>query len=166
MLQSSFDWAIPKGGLYYWKSLYLNGLDEPTIDAIIQCAADRPTPESLVELWGLGGAPSRVSSGDTAFGRRDAPFLLSLATCWSDPALTDGCIDWTRQTWSAMRRFSDGGLYLNFAGFGEEKEALLREGYGANYDRLAALKGQFDPGNLFRMNLNIKPAAPTAAAAD
>jgi FAD/FMN-containing dehydrogenase len=58
-----------------------------------------------------------------------------------------------------MRRFGPGGLYLNFAGFGEEKEALVRAGYGANYDRLATLKAQYDPNNLFRMNQNIVPMA-------
>ena len=57
-----------------------------------------------------------------------------------------------------MQRFNSGGLYLNFAGFGEEKEALVRAGYGANYDRLVALKNRYDPTNLFRMNQNIKPA--------
>ena len=58
-----------------------------------------------------------------------------------------------------MQRFGGGGLYLNFAGFGEEKEALVRAGYGANYDRLARLKAEYDPGNLFRMNQNIQPMA-------
>ena len=57
-----------------------------------------------------------------------------------------------------MRRFGPGGLYLNFAGFGEEKEALVQAGYGANYDRLAELKTKYDPRNLFRMNQNISPA--------
>jgi FAD/FMN-containing dehydrogenase len=58
-----------------------------------------------------------------------------------------------------MGRHSTGGLYLNFPGLGEEKEALVRAGYGPSYDRLAALKAKYDPGNLFRMNLNIAPAA-------
>ena len=57
-----------------------------------------------------------------------------------------------------------GSLYLNFAGFGEEKEAMLRDAYGQNYDRLVALKTRYDPGNLFRMNLNIPPAASVASA--
>jgi FAD/FMN-containing dehydrogenase len=51
----------------------------------------------------------------------------------------------------------DRGLYLNFPGFGEEKEELVKAGYGVNYERLAALKAKYDPTNLFRMNLNIPP---------
>ena len=66
---------------------------------------------------------------------------------------------WTRDAWQTMHRFSDGGLYLNFPGFGEEKDALPRAGYGANDDRLVALKTKYDPDNLFRMNLNIAARA-------
>jgi FAD/FMN-containing dehydrogenase len=47
---------------------------------------------------------------------------------------------------------------VNFPGFGEEKEALVRAGYGTNYERLVALKTEYDPANLFRMNQNIQPA--------
>jgi FAD/FMN-containing dehydrogenase len=56
-----------------------------------------------------------------------------------------------------MRRLGPGGLYLNFAGLDEEKEDLVRASYGANYERLAALKATYDPTNLFRMNQNIRP---------
>jgi FAD/FMN-containing dehydrogenase len=57
-----------------------------------------------------------------------------------------------------MGRHSTGGVYLNFPGFGEEKEALVRAGHGENYERLASLKAKYDPANLFRMNMNIPPA--------
>jgi FAD/FMN-containing dehydrogenase len=57
-----------------------------------------------------------------------------------------------------MGPHSTGGLYLNFAGLGEEKDALVKAGYGANYERLTRLKAKYDPMNVFRMNLNIPPA--------
>ena len=84
---------------------------------------------------------------------------MSFDTTWTNPADTERNIAWTRSAWADMRRFGSGGLYLNFAGFGEEKEALVRAGYGANYERLAALKAKYDPTNLFRMNQNIRPRA-------
>ena len=158
-LQSAFDPFFPKGWLYYWKSLYLDRLDDEAIAAMIGYAAERPSADALMALWHLeGGAASRVDEAATAFGNRRAPYLLSFDTTWTNLVDTERNIGWTRAAWADMRRFSGGGLYLNFAGFGEEKEALVRAGYGANYERLAALKGKYDPGNLFRMNQNITPA--------
>ncbi len=50
-------------------------------------------------------------------------------------------------------------MYLNFPGFLEEGQEMMREAYGGNYERLAALKTEYDPSNLFRLNQNIKPTA-------
>ena len=58
-----------------------------------------------------------------------------------------------------MEPYSSGGLYVNFAGLGEEGEKLVRDAYGSHYDRLVALKNKYDPTNLFRLNQNIKPTA-------
>jgi hypothetical protein len=58
-----------------------------------------------------------------------------------------------------MERFSPGGLYLNFPGFAEEGEALMRAVYGDTCERLQAVKHKYDPGNLFRANFNIGPRA-------
>ena len=165
MLQSAFDPFFPKGWFYYWKSLYLNDLSAESMEEIIQLAMAKPTPNALMALWHLkGGAASQVAPDATAFGRRDRPYLLSLDTTWTDQADTDRCIAWTRNAWSSMQRFGPGGIYLNFAGFGEEKEALVRSSYGDNCDRLVELKTMYDPGNLFRMNNNIKPMELAAAA--
>jgi len=98
-----------------------------------------------------------VHPEDTAYGRRDAPFLLSIDSTWVDPRDTERNIGWTRKFWKSMERYSYGGLYLNFPGFGEEGDALVRAAYGANYDRLAALKRKYDPDNFFRLNQNIAP---------
>ena len=63
-----------------------------------------------------------------------------------------------RETVDEMSAYSDGGIYLNFPGFLEEGDELLSEGYGVNYDRLVEVKTKYDPGNLFRLNANVKPA--------
>jgi FAD/FMN-containing dehydrogenase len=159
VLQSAFDAFFPQGLLCYWKSRFVDNLEADTIDMVIQIASNRPSPQSAVEVWHLGGAMNRVPVTETSFGRRDAPYLFSLATTWTDPAITDQCIAWTRETWKSTEQFSRGGLYLNFAGFGEEKTDLVRAGYGENYNRLVELKRKYDPTNLFRMNNNINPGA-------
>jgi FAD/FMN-containing dehydrogenase len=157
--QSSFDPFFPVGGLYYWKSLLLREASDDALDAIVEVARHRPSPQAMVNLWQLGGAIGRVAPDATPFVHREAPYLLSLDTTWFDPADTDRCIAWTRQTWSTMQeRFGLGGAYLNFAGFGEEKDALVRASYGGNFERLAATKARYDPSNLFQMNNNIRPA--------
>jgi FAD/FMN-containing dehydrogenase len=158
-LQSGFDALFPAGDLRYWKSRAFAALPEEAIDEIADWAARRPTPLTDITIWHHGGAMSRVDEAATAYAGRDAPFLVTGEASWTDPAQTDEAITWGRDFWAAMGRHSTGGLYLNFPGLGEEKEELVRAGYGANYDRLAALKAKYDPANLFRMNLNITPAS-------
>ena len=60
-----------------------------------------------------------------------------------------------------MEPFLEQGVYVNY--LGDEGESRVRAAYGANYQRLAALKQKYDPANLFRMNQNIAPAAGGAA---
>ena len=156
-LQASFDPFFPKGHLYYWKSTNVHDLSDACIDAILAAGASRPSHMSDMPIWHLGGALSRVAPDATAYGRRDAPYLVTAEATWTDSAQNDLNIQWARDLIAAMKPFSRGGLYLNFAGFGEEREAMLRDAYGSNYGRLAAIKTQYDPSNLFRMNLNIPP---------
>jgi len=158
-MQNGFDAFFPAGWLYYWKSLLLQSATDDVIDTLCEVAATRPSPQSILNFWQLGGAISRVPADATAYVRRDAGHMLSLDTTWTDPRDTDRCIAWARQTWSTLQeKFGLGGAYLNFAGFGEEKEALVRASYGQNYARLTEIKRRYDPENLFRMNNNIKPA--------
>jgi FAD/FMN-containing dehydrogenase len=157
-LQTGFDALFPKGEYRYWKSRAVAELTDAAIDEIASLAGRRPTPLTDIVIWHHGGAMSRVEETETAYAGRDAGFLVTAEVNWTDPGQTDEAIAWGREAWDALGRHSTGGLYLNFPGLGEEKEALVRAGYGANYDRLATLKAQYDPDNLFRMNLNITPA--------
>ena len=87
-------------------------------------------------------------------------WMYSIDSIWSDPADDETNVSWTREVWEKTRRHShEGRLYLNFAGHGEDGEALVKDAYGKSYARLAALKAEYDPTNLFCMNQNIKPKA-------
>ena len=157
-LQSGFDAIFPKGELRYWKSRALAELSAEAIADILDFAGRRPSPLTDIVIWHHGGAMSRVGETETAYGGRDAPFLVTAEATWTDPAQNEDAIAWAREVWDAMERHSTGGVYLNFPGLGEEEEALARAGYGVNFERLAALKARYDPDNLFRMNINIPPA--------
>jgi FAD/FMN-containing dehydrogenase len=157
-VQSAFDPFFPKGGrLYYFKSRYLKNLDGSTIDALYDRAVNPPAPFVLIVLWHFGGAMRRANGSGTAFMGRDAPYLFSVDAIWDDPSQNDEVIAYSREFLAAMEPYSPGGLYVNFAGFGEEGEKLVRDAYGTHYDRLVTLKNQYDPTNLFRLNQNIKP---------
>ncbi len=156
-VQKALDADYPDGRLYYWKSLYLQGLGDETIEAIINHAAERPSPITSLDVWALGGKIAQISSSETAFAQRKAPFLLGIESNWDNPKDSAKNIAWTRNVFQNMKQFSTGGSYLNFPGFFEEGEDLLRGAYGDNYERLQQIKAKYDPDNFFKGNLNIKP---------
>lgn len=153
--QKFLDADYPNGLLYYWKSTYLNRLDEEVIGVLNGHAARRPSPESSIDVWFLGGAVSRVPLTATAFAQRNQPIMIGIEANWHDPQKSEENIAWARALYQDLQRFSDGGSYLNFAGFLEEKDALLRGAYGANLERLEQVKAKYDPENLFPGMLNI-----------
>jgi hypothetical protein len=156
-VQSAFDPFFPKGLLCYWKSTYVEELSDGLVDALCDLAASRPSPRTTMDVWPMLGASSRPGAADTAFGRRP-PYMIAFESSWTDPSENDANIAWARDAYASMKRFDSTGVYLNFPGFGEEKEELVRAGYGANYERLVGIKTKYDPDNLFRMNLNIPPS--------
>ena len=155
-LQSAFDWVFPKGNLYYWKTLTLDRLDDEAIATVVSCATSSPSSGTVVGIWQLGGALSRRPATTTAYGRRDEPFLVNIDSGWVEPRASDQNIAWTRDCWTALQRFSRGGMYLNYGSL--EPEEQVRAVYGQNYDRLVRIKDKYDPTNVFRLNQNIKPS--------
>ena len=158
-VQQLYDPFFPEEELcYYWKSLDLDRFDAEVIDALVEIAADRPCANTLMPVWYHGGAMNSVEPTETAYGPRDTTYLVSIDSTWEDPDRTEENIAWTRDVWEELHRFSDGGLYLNFPGFGEEGEELVRAGHGSEiHERLTALKSEYDPQNMFRMNQNVTP---------
>jgi FAD/FMN-containing dehydrogenase len=152
--QTLFDPEYPDGRRYYWKSVYLSDLGDAEAELFGRYAATRPSVLSSVDVWALGGAMRREPEGGSAFANRNAPFLLGVESNWEDAPDDEANISWTRELIGEASALSPGGTYLNFPGFVEEGEQLLRDTYGANYERLQQVKAKYDPDNVFRSNLN------------
>jgi FAD/FMN-containing dehydrogenase len=157
--QQFLDQDYPNGLFYYWKSIYLNRLDEEVIGVLAEYTAKRPSPESSIDVWFIGGAMNRVAPADTAFAQRHATIMIGIEANFHRREDADANIAWARDLHRDLQRFSDGGNYLNFPGFIEEKGDLLRGAYGQNLERLQKVKAQYDPRNLFPGLLNITPQA-------
>lgn len=147
---------VPDGRCYYDSACALaEPLSEEAIQALIASAERFSSPLSSIVLHNLRGAAARVAPTATAFALRTAHQMVVYAAGWEqgDGA---GHINWAEQALSAMRPFADEGLYVNFMNVATESE--VRAAYAANYARLIALKAEYDPHNLFRLNQNIPPA--------
>ena len=160
-VQTLFDTIIPFGQhRCYWKCHYLADLPDSLIDQTLANCAEAPSDNTLSSLWNFGGATAAVQAGNTALGDRSMGWMYSIDSIWNDVDADEANIAWTRKVWEQTRKYSqEGRLYLNFAGHGEDGVALVKDAYGKNYSRLAALKAEYDPGNLFRFNQNIQPEA-------
>jgi hypothetical protein len=101
----------------------------------------------------------RVPVAETAFPHRQHSWNFFAWSMWESPSDSEKNKQWTRECWEALRPFLAAGAYSNYVA--DEGEAITREAYGHNYDRLVALKNKYDPTNFFRMNHNIKPSPAT-----
>ena len=154
--QSVLDEDYPDGWYYYWKSVNLPELSDDVIGRLVTSAAAAPCHRSTVDVWFQGGAMAQADETGTAFGNRSKPYLIGVDGNSERRAGADANVAWVRDVIAALRQYSTGGVYLNFAGFLEEGEDLTREGL-ASYDRLAEIKTRYDPDNIFRFNANIRP---------
>lgn len=155
VLQSMTDAFTPPGLHHYWRSDFLRALDEQTIETILEQVAGKTSPLSAIDIHQMGGAAGRISAEATAFGHRDAPFLVNEMATWTDPHEAARHIAWARGLSAVLQPFS-AGTYVNF--LAHEGAEVTKVAYTpASYDRLVALKTTYDPTNLFRLNQNILP---------
>jgi FAD/FMN-containing dehydrogenase len=112
-------------------------------------------------VFPLGGAYADVEDDATAFGGPRSPgFIFNIAGVAppNEASLFEVDRAWVRSFWEALRRYASGaGSYVNF--MAEYEEDRVRAAYGPEkYDRLAHIKAEYDPANMFHLNATILPA--------
>lgn len=166
-LQQMLDEATAWGSHSYEKGTYLEDLPDAVIDVLTRHVAAKTSPMSMVLLYRLDGAYSEVSEDDTAFsGGRSPRFAAFIVGVTPDADGLPAERGWVGDLWNALRPYavSSGDGYVN--GTSDYQDDRVRGSYGAGkYERLAEIKAEYDPDNLFRVNANIRPAGMPATGA-
>jgi FAD/FMN-containing dehydrogenase len=141
-------------------TMFLDSVDQQVAEGIIERLESYDAPQRVTQLRVLGGAIADVPSNATAYAHRGSRIMTNLAAFYEGPEDKPAREAWVRE-YAAELRQGDSGAYVNF--LGEDGQARIREAYpGATWDRLSAIKAEYDPTNLFRGNQNIEPAAEGA----
>ena len=130
-------------------------LPDDAIRTLVEHFAATPSALSAVIVEHCHGAITRVAPEATAFGLRSNPYHLEILAFWDAADESAANLDWMNGFFAAMQPLNAGEVYVNSLDEGEGHR--LDEAYGANYQRLVALKAKFDPSNFFRCNQNIPP---------
>lgn len=157
VLQSAFDALYPAGLQWYWRSDMVRDISDEAIAVHEKYAALLPTGHSTMHLYPVDGAAARVAADETAFAYREGGWSAVIVGVDPDPANAELISTWARSYFDELHPTAASSVYVNF--LMEEGDERVRAAYGANYERLARVKRQYDPGNLFHVNQNIRPAA-------
>ena len=155
-MQGAFDALYPKGEQWYWRADFVRELSDAAIAEHVTWGNKLPSGQSTMHMYPIDGAVHDVSDTDTPFSYRDVQWAEVIVGVDPDPANAKALTDWTIGYWEATHPYSAGGAYVNF--MMDEGQERVKATYRHNYDRLARIKAARDPGNLFRVNQNIKPA--------
>ncbi len=143
--------------LYATRTMFVDTVDRAVAATILERIGASSAQMPAIQLRVLGGAMARVPADATAFAHRESRIMVNVAALFAtrgEGAVHDA---WAEETAAALRQ-SDAGAYVNF--LMDEGEERVRVAYpGRTWDRLAEVKRQYDPTNLFRLNQNIPPAA-------
>jgi FAD/FMN-containing dehydrogenase len=139
------------------RTMFLEAIDLPVAETIVDHLRASRAQMAVAQIRVLGGAMARVPAEATSFAHRSARIMVNVAALYERPDEAPAHEPWV-SGFAAVLRQGEGGAYVGF--LGEEGEGRVREAYPeSTWDRLAAIKGRYDPTNLFRLNQNIPPAA-------
>jgi FAD/FMN-containing dehydrogenase len=155
--QTMLDAPNAEHGLHrYWRSAFSETISDELIEIMVEGAARFSSPLSQLFLFYMHGAVTRVPASETAFGARRSQWDFDAIGQWSDGAESVGHIAWVRELWGRLEPHLQGSAYLNHIS-ADDRPEKIRASFGTNYQRLRAIKAEYDKANQFRVNSNIAP---------
>jgi FAD/FMN-containing dehydrogenase len=157
-MQGLIDALYPHGTRAYFKAGYMRDLDDAAIETATRFHQEASSPSSEIHFHHFGGAVARVPDSETAYGERQAPFVLNILALAHEPDGWETHVDWAQRLYAGIEPSMTGGAYINY--LSAEGSERVRDAYGAEkFTRLQELKDRYDPTNLFHLNQNVPPSA-------
>jgi len=156
-LQSAFDPIYPAGEQWYWRANFIEEIPDEAVEKHVEFASTLPNWKCTMHLYPIDGAAHRVGASDTPWGYRHANWGQVIVGVDADPANAEEVKDWAIAYHEALQPFTAGGAYVNM--MMDEGQERVKASYGQNYDRLAKIKAEYDPANVFHVNQNIQPSS-------
>jgi FAD/FMN-containing dehydrogenase len=142
------------------QTMFIDHVDRDLAATIMEFLEGSDATLRAAQLRVLGGAMARVPVDATAFAHRAARIMVNVAAFYEGEEDRKVREAWLDRFVSALGQ-GDRSAYVNF--LGDEGEERVRDAYpGATWDRLASVKRQYDPANLFHRNQNIAPSSVAA----
>jgi FAD/FMN-containing dehydrogenase len=155
--QTLMDQPNAVHGLHrYWRSAFMDSMSDRFIDTVVEAAASFTSPMNFLGFFYVHGAITRVPADATAFCARRAQWDFDAVGQWADATESSGHIGWVKSLWQRLEPDLLDSVYINHVA-ADDRPEFIRASYGSNYGRLRAIKSEYDPMNLFRVNSNIVP---------
>jgi FAD/FMN-containing dehydrogenase len=156
----AYDAAYPN---YQKSDFFKEQMPAAGIEALVSQVAEWPGGPGAyeggvhVEALGPGSQANAIKPGATAFVHRDQLFHVAYLSFWGQPESSQANIEWTENTWAAMRPYASGQAYQNYI---DGRLTSWREAYYAgNWNRLRKIKRKYDPRNLTEFRQGVTPGS-------
>lgn len=158
-LNAMLDASYPRGTRNYWKSRFVDQLDDRAIDAMVDVFTKCPSPRGQVLIEHFHGAAARIAPERTAYALRQSGFNVLLLSQWEAPEHDAAGTAWARESYAALAQCTGTRRYLNYFDNDDADAEALDAAYGGNLRRLQSIKARYDPDNVFHLNVNVTPRA-------
>lgn len=137
---------------------FLEGVDD-ALAAVLERAALAGRGIGAILMGLSNGKAARIGMTETAYPLRGTGLSSLISAEWRRREDRDRAETWVAEHGAALRPWAS-RAYVNY--LPPSSPDRIRQVYGINYPRLAAVKARFDPDNLFRSNQNVLPAHATS----
>ena len=146
------DGPTPPDGIHLLTRSAFTSSAPAVLGILTEAAATERPP--YIAVRSLGGAVSRVAPDATAYAHRQAELMFVTNVIGPRPAL-DAARPALDTLWASLAPHVTGAYASFLTSATDEDVAAIYP--PATHERLAAIKQQYDPANLFSRNHNIRP---------